>query len=337
VPFDWATSDRLTFTPRKVNVVGAGTTFITPVSAPGILPDGTAVFSHSLTGEVIALQTVADPPTQLWRARPGVRNTAAATFGTTTVVASVNRRLVAYGPDGAWLWDSPLSDLVIVAPVRIGDLVITAGLDGGVAAYDLATGARRWQQGVGSEVRVVPQVSGERVLVADQGGQLTCFDATGATIWTATVGLVEDFGVTTGTDPVVVVPNSDGPRVTGLALSDGRQLWRPRHSVSTKDVVGLANVVVLRDDDETIGVDPVTGEKVWTWHSERSYAGIGGGDRVLLLAADKLVLLDAKGNAVKEWPVQVGDPSTGTSWLAAAQGRVVVLGPEGAAIGVVAP
>jgi len=336
-PFDWSTADRLRFTPRKVNVTGAGTTFVTPVSPPGILPDGTAVFSHGLTGEVMALQTGADPPTQVWRARPGVRNTAAATFGTTTVVASVNRRLVGYGPDGAWLWDSPLSDLIVVPPVRLGDLVVTTGLDGGVTAHDLGTGVQRWRQDVGSEVRVAPQVSGRRLLVIDQGGQLTCFDATGATVWTATVGEVERFGVTTGDNPVVVVPSSNGPRVTGLALADGSQLWRARHSVTTRDVVALDDVVVLRDDDETIGVDPVTGQRVWSRRGDRTYDGIGGGVRVLVLAIDRLVLLDARGDKVNEWPVEVGDVSVSDSWLAAAQGRVVVLGPAGAAIGVVAP
>lgn len=337
VPFDWATADRLTFTPRKVNVTGNGTTFVTPVSPPGILPDGTAVFSHNLTGEVIALRTGADPPTQVWRARPGVRNTAAGTFGTTTVVASVNRRLVAYASDGAWLWDSALSDLVVVPPVRLGDLVVTTGLDGAVTAYDLATGAQRWQQDVGSEVRVAPQVSGQRVLVVDQGGQLTCFTADGATAWATTVGVVEHFGVTTGPNPVVVVPNSDGPRVAGVALDDGRELWRPRHTVSTHDVIALTGVVVLRDEDETIGVDPGTGRKVWTWTGPRTYAGIGGGNRLLLLAVDKLVLLDELGNTVNEWPMEIGDPSSSGSWLAAAQGRVVVLGARGAAIGVVGP
>jgi outer membrane protein assembly factor BamB len=250
------------------------------------------------------------------------------------VVVSVNRHLVAYGPDGAWLWDTPLADLSIVTPVRLDDSVVIATLDGSVTAYDLATGAQRWQQNVGSEVRVVPRVAGRRVLVVDQAGGLSCFDATGALVWSKSVGRVEEFGVTTGADPVVVVPNSDGPRVTGLSLADGRELWRPRHTLSTKGVIALDDVVVLRAEDESIGIDPATGQKLWSWQGARTYAGIGGGERALLLTTDSVVLLDARGALVAEWPVDIGDASDTSTWLAAAQGRVLVYGIKGVAIGV---
>lgn len=333
-PFDWSTADRLVFTPRKINVIGIGTTLVSPVSPPGLLPDGTVVFANQVTADVVALQTKVDPPPSVWRTRPGVRNTAAATFGTTTVAASVNRRMVAYGPDGAWLWDSPLPDLAIVTPVRLGDLVVTATLDGSVTAYDLATGALRWQQNVGSEVRVAPQVAGQRVLVVDQAGGLSCFDAAGAMVWAKSVGRVEQFGVTTGANPVVVVPNSDGPRVTGLSLADGTELWRPRQTLSTQGVIALDDVAVLRAEDESIGIDPSSGKKLWSWQGARTYAGIGGGNRALLLASDRVVLLDAHGAQVAEWPVEIGDPSGFTTWLAAAQGRVLVYGLKGVAIGV---
>lgn len=334
VPFDWSTADRLAFVPRQINVIGAGTTLVTAVSAPGILPDGTAVFANTLNGDVIALQTTVDPPPSVWRTRPGVRNSAAATFGTTTVVVSVNRHLVAYGPDGAWLWDTPLADLSIVTPVRVDDLVVIATLDGSVTAYDLATGLQRWQQNVGTEVRVAPRVAGRRVLVVDQAGGLSCFDAAGALVWAKSVGRVEEFGVSTGADPVVVIPNSDGPRVTGLSLADGTELWRPRHTLSTKGVIALDDVVVLRAEDESIGIDPATGQKLWSWQGARTYAGIGGGERALLLSTDSVVLLDAQGAQVAEWPVEIGDASNTSTWLTAAQGRVLVYGSKGAAIGV---
>lgn len=334
VGFDWATADRLDFTPRRINVIGAGTTLVTAVSPPGILPDGTAVFANKLNGDVIALRTSVDPPPSVWRSRPGVRNSAAATFGTTTVAVSVNRHLVAYGPDGSWLWDAPLADLSIVTPVRLDDLVVVATLDGTVTAYDLATGAQRWQQNVGSEVRVAPRVAGRRVLVVDQAGGLSCFDAAGALVWAKSVGRVEEFGVTTGADPVVVLPNSDGPRVTGLSLADGRELWRPRHALATKGVIALGDVVVLRAEDESIGIDPATGQRLWSWQGARTYAGIGGGERILLLTSHSVVLLDAHGALVAEWPLEIGDASDSSTWLTAAQGRVLVYGPKGVAIGV---
>ncbi len=335
-PFDWSGADRLSFTARKVNQLGVGTTLVSPVSAPGILADGTVVYANQVVPDVIALATAVDPPPAVWRARPGVRNTAAATFGTTTVVANVNRQLVAYGPAGEWLWEVRLPDLAVVRPARLGDLVVVATLDGSVTGYDLATGDRRWQQQLGIEVRVPPLVAGERVLVVDQGGQLTCFDAPGNQLWSTRVGRVEDLAVSAGPDPVVVIPNSDGPRVSGLSLADGSQRWTLRHRLTTQDVIALDRVVVLRDEDETVGLDPGTGQRIWSWRGPRTFAGIGGGGRLLLLGADRLVLLDGDGNQVTEWPVAIGDPSSGSAYLVAAHGRVLVHGPNGVMLGVVA-
>ncbi len=327
VPFDWSTADRLAFTPRQVNVIGTGTTLVTAVSPPGILPDGTAVFANKLNGDVIALQTTVDPPPSVWRSRPGVRNTAAATFGTTTVVVSVNRHLVAYGPDGAWLWDTPLADLSIVTPVRVDDLVVIATLDGSVTAYDLATGAQRWQQNVGSEVRVAPRVAGGRTAGRRPGRRVVVLRRC------RRPGLGEGRGQGGGVrrDHRSRILSSCSPTPTGHAspgssLSDGRELWRPRHTLSTKGVIALDDVVVLRAEDESIGIDPATGQKLWSWQGARTYAGIGGGDRALLLTTDSVVLLDARGAQVAEWPVGIGDASDSSTWLTAAQGRVLVYG-----------
>ena len=66
----------------------------------------------------------------------------------------------------------------------------------------------------------------------------------------------------------------------------------------------------------------------------RTYAGTGGGGRLLMLTAAGLVLLDADGGVVKEWPLSVGDPTRSTSYLVASQQRVVVYGAAGLQVGV---
>lgn len=332
--FDWGSADRLAFTPRAVNQTGIGIAQVSPVAAPGLLPEGGVVFAGSVVGDTLALDTTSDPPPVAWRARAGGHNTTAATLGGLTVVATSSRELVGYGPSGQWLWQQRLGDLAVVAPTRLDDLLVVATLDGAITAFDLATGEPRWRRTTPAEVRVAPVVAAGRVLVVDQSGRLTCLDATGAEQWTADVGRIEHFGVSAGGAPVVVLPSSDGPHVQGLALADGSRAWRVRESVTTHDLVVLDTAVLLRDDDETVALDPATGAQRWNWRGDRTYAGIGGGDRALLLASDRLVLLDGNGRRVHEWPVAIGDVTSTTPYLAAAGGRVLVYGPKGLALGV---
>ncbi|HSK33797.1 MAG TPA: PQQ-binding-like beta-propeller repeat protein [Propionicimonas sp.] len=336
-PFDWANADRLTFSSLRVNQPGTvGNIIVSPITPPGILPDGSVVATSQAVADVTSFRTDTEPPALAWLARPGVRTTTAATFGATTVVAGANRQLVAYGPAGEWLWEVRLPDLSVVPPARIGDLVVVATLDGSVTAYHLGTGAKAWQQRMATEVRAAPVVGGDRVLVVDQGGQLACFDGAGVEQWNVQVGEVRYLAVTPGANPVVVVPNSDGPRVTGLALADGRELWRPRLLTNdlSRNVIALDGVTLLRGSDETVGIDPSTGAPLWTWSARRTYAAIGGGDRALLLADDRLVLLDGRGAQVAEWPVVIGDPASTTTWLSASDRWVFVVGSSGASLGV---
>lgn len=329
--FDWSSADRIDVTSLAVNQTGPGVTYVSPVNAPGVQPDGTLVFTNSVVGDVIALDPASDPPPVAWHARPGGHNTAGATFGGITVAAGTARWLVAYDPSGQWLWQQRLTDLAVVAPARLDDLVVVATLDGAVTAYDLATGAQRWRRAVPAEVRVAPVVASGRVLVVDQSGQLTCLDAAGAEQWTADVGRVERFGVA---GDEVILPASDGPHVQAVSLADGSRVWRVRETVTARDVIVLDTVVVLRDDDESVALDPATGARRWSRQGARTYAGAGGGDRVLLLAADRLLLLDGGGRQVREWPVAVGDVTNTTDYLVAAEGRVLVYGPAGIAVGV---
>ncbi len=340
VPFDWADADRLAFTERRINhpisIDQPGSVQVSPLSPPGLLPDGTAVFANNVFADLLAVQTGTDPPSPAWWARPGLRNSAAATFGDTTVAAGLNRQLVAYGPAGEWLWEARLPDLTVAPPVRLADTVVVGTLDGSVTSYDLATGTRLWQQRLPAEVRSSPVVARNRVLAVDQGGTMACFDAAGAEQWATEVGRVTSFAVTPGPEPVVVVPNADGHRVTGLSLADGSELWRPRIPASAlnRDVIALAGVVLLRGEDQTIGVDPATGSQLWSWRARRTFAGIGGGNRALLLAADRLILLDDHGAEVTEWPVAIGDAASVGTWLVATGNRVLLIGPKGTYLGV---
>jgi outer membrane protein assembly factor BamB len=71
-------------------------------------------------------------------------------------------------------------------PCVAGDLVIVGALDGSLAAYELATGKRRWSvqvgpigsrpEGPGGMVRVQPVVAAGKVYVTTLDGELVCVD-----------------------------------------------------------------------------------------------------------------------------------------------------------------
>jgi outer membrane protein assembly factor BamB len=77
-------------------------------------------------------------------------------------------------------------------PCLAGDLVIVGSLDGSLAAYELATGHRRWSaavgpigslpDGAGAMCRVQPVVAAGRVYVTTLEGDLVCVDTGDATL-----------------------------------------------------------------------------------------------------------------------------------------------------------
>lgn len=332
--FDWATADRLEFGAHPLNQVGTKTPFVTAVSPPGLLPGGRVVVTNRLVPDVLGLDTTTEPAAILWRGRPGAGPISAATVAGITVVATSGREAIGYGPDGQWLWRASLGDLAAVPPVSVdGTAVAVATLDGAVTVLELTTGAVRWQAGVDAEVRIAPVAAGGRLLVGDQAGALTCFDTAGNPLWTIDTGRIARFAVTTGEDPVVVVARADSPMVRTYSLDDGGEVWRHRYYQDARDLIVLDSAVVLRDDERTIAIDHRTGEPLWNWEAQRTFAGVGGGHRVLLLGGSELVLLDADGRQLRTWPHTLGDVANSETFLAASGEGIVAYGPEAMAIG----
>lgn len=331
--FDWATADRLAFSPKRVNNVD-DKVLLSLAQPPAGLPDGTAVAIQNTSDDLVALDTSAAVPPTRWRARPGGRATAIAALNSFTVVATTERQLVAYSPDGDWRWAAPLSDLTVVPPVRIGDTIAVAGLDGSVAGYDVATGAERWRRQVGIEIRVPMATAGDRLVVVDQVGSLTCLDASGAQLWDTAANIPGALAITTGESPVVVVPAGDAPRINAYSLADGGDAWQVRTPINARTLIGLDGQVVARDGNRTVSLDAATGATRWTWEAERTYNGAGGGSRVLLVTGSRLVLLDADGRQVRDWPFSLGVVDGGNTWLSTSAGHVLLFGPRGMLLGV---
>jgi len=323
-PFNWSAAAQLAFSPLTVNQSGlAGPMTLAPLSAPGLASDR-AVFVTQLPPVAVGVDLTGDEPSVASSASPGGTPTAFALMGGLTVVATTNRQVVAYNEDMRWVWQADLSDLAVVSPVRFGDKVVVALLDGSVTAFDLASGQMAWRVDLGSEIRFAPVVAGDRALVATQSGRLTCLDETGQVVWDQDVGVPLSLAVSAGPDPVVVYGADNSVVLRGYSLADGHQVWRNRVYQSARDLVALDSVVVLRDNDATLGIDWKTGAVSWRWSGQRTAAAIGGGQSVLLLGDTDLVLLGADGQPVRSWPHGIDQVSDHTSYMVAAGGTVLV-------------
>lgn len=331
--FDWSSADRLSFAARKINSVG-DQVILGLAQPPVALIDGTALAIQNTTNDLIALDTSEEVPPIRWRARPGGRPTSVAAFTSTTVVATSERELIAYGPNGDWRWRARLSDLTIVPPVRIGAVIAVAGLDGSVTGYDAATGAERWRWQVGAEIRVPMATSGNVLVVIDQTGRLACLDASGAQLWETDANTADSIAISTAADPVVVVPANSAARIDAYHLDDGSDAWQVRTRITARNLIGLDGQMVVRDGNRTVSMDAATGRTRWTWDAERTYNGAGGGNRVLLVADDRVVLLDGAGQQIQSWPTSPVAADSGNTWLATAAGHVLLFGPKGMMLGV---
>jgi len=296
-PFDWAFASELNFTSHDLT---NGLTLF-PVSPPGLVQGGT-VMTQKYTADVYGIDLTGDEPRLSWNARPGGTPTASATLGGITLVANTNRQLVAYAGDGRWLWLTTTTDIVVAPPVRMGNQAIVAGLDGSVAAIDLATGATSWTTHLSAAIRLSPVVSGDVILVANQSGGLVRLNANGEVAWAIDAGIAQSMAVSPGPNPVVVFEATDRVVLDAYSLEDGHEVWRTRVYQNARDMIVLDDAVVVRDDGATLGVDWVTGAILWRYSTERTIAGAGGGNAVLLVGQWDFVLLDAKGHQVRTWP-----------------------------------
>jgi len=333
--FDWSTAARLQFSPLTINdFTKQGALQIAPMTAPALLRDGTPVAVQKVGKDAVALNTEVDPVRTRWRVRAGGMSTATATFNDLTLIANSNRQLIAYDSTGRWVWQAPLNDLAEVPPVRLGSLAIVATVDGSVTAFDLGSGAVSWSHRLPAEIRLNLSVGGDRVVAADQTGTITCFDPHGVQQWSIQPGPVGNFAITSGAIPMVVVRERGENKASGYALADGNRVWQLRTDLGFATMIPLDGEIVVRDDNLTTGLDPLTGATQWTWQEARTYAAIGGQNRVLLLAVNRLILLDDQGHQVKDWQVSVPELGQKATFLSSGVGRVLVWAPKGILLGV---
>jgi hypothetical protein len=331
--FDWTKAGSLTLTPHVVESTGADGILLLPQIPAVLLADDTLVSVQTPSGHMVGLDAGGQAARILWRSRPGTRTTAVAGFDDRVVAANTERQLVAYDVHGQWLWQASLPDLVVTTPVRLGDSVVVAGLDGSVSAYALVDGRQLWSNRLSAEVRLAPKVVNDRVVVVDQTGQVTCLNAGGVEQWSQQLDASNGFTVTSGADPVVVVKSRTSIWTTALALRDGSRSWRANVRLSGRQLLGLDGQAVIIDRNGLLSLDAATGAVRWAYAGDPVYDAAGGADHLVLLGLDRLTLLDAGGRPVQTWATPVGATENSAPSLVVGSNQIAAIGPHGVFFG----
>lgn len=128
-----------------------------------------------------------------------------------------------------------------------------------------------WSHGVGDGQgelynRLVPAISGDRIIVASAKGKLEAFDRhTGKSLWDADLDTSLSGGVGAGAG-LVLVGSSDG-KVWALRESDGKEVWHAQvdGQVLAPPQAKDNTVVVLTFSGNLVGLDAGSGIKHWNY------------------------------------------------------------------------
>ncbi len=154
---------------------------------------GGNVFAAGADGTVVKLDAATGK--QLWRINAGEHLSAGVgTDGNTVAVAGDKGAVFAFDGDGKLRWKAQTSSEVLSAPAVTGDLVIVRSVDNRVAAYDVASGTRRWflqRTTPALTLRSAPGIvtSSSAAYAAMPGGRLLAMTLNnGAPLWEVAVG-----------------------------------------------------------------------------------------------------------------------------------------------------
>ena len=165
----------------------AGNFVFSPAAADG------SVFAASADGTVARFDAASGLP--VWRINAGSPLSAGVgTDGKTVAVATDKGAVIAFDGDGKLRWKAQTSSEVLSAPAVTGDLVIVRSIDNRIAAFDIATGTRKWfldRPTPALTLRSAPGIitASGAAFAAMPGGRLLAITLNnGAPLWEVAVG-----------------------------------------------------------------------------------------------------------------------------------------------------
>ncbi|MET9857735.1 serine/threonine-protein kinase [Streptomyces smyrnaeus] len=191
------------------------------------------------------------------------------------------------GRDGAHEWDAePLSDyqrgkppkplwgpLTVArdggpAPLPVRDVVVVAAKGGGLHAYDVRDGRRRWKEGISpADAGGLLAVPGEQpmVLGVAASGDVFGLGADGKDRWKASA----DAAVLLAADADAVYLATGDGKLRAVGLTTHRPSWTVRLPVRStaghpaRAAVARGRLVIHGSDGKVVGVDTSSGRTVW--------------------------------------------------------------------------
>lgn len=274
--------------------------------------DGNLIYGTG-SGAVVLLDRATDQ--ELWRFQLGD-----AVFSTPVVAngiayfGSTDKKVYALRvTDGAFVWAFPTPDIVSAMPLVYNGNVYIASEDRHIYALDADTGQQRWSFSGGGAFIAPPVIAGDNLIVSNDDGNVLALDpATGGVRWEFSAGR----GVTAPVTPAngVLYFGSFDSKVLAVAQDTGKLLWSRDVGNPVKQPVVVSNGrVYVTLDEEVFALDAATGNPIWFYDDDTTFAGAAVlmGDQLWLAKSGGLISLDANsGTLINE--VQTTDSSTST-------------------------
>lgn len=212
-------------------------------------------------------------------------------FGVSTTLSATTLVAVSLS-DGTAAWDAELAAARVPPQVGVGpDAVYVGGSDLQAFGRD---GRERWTAGLEHSVAVAPTVADDRIFVAGSDDGVSAVSPGGDSLWETTV---EGSSRARGSGPIDSSPAYDGERlyvsntgrITALDPADGTELWATDTGFADAPVVG-ADGVLAAGLNELHCLDPATGERRWTFHTDAD-----SGSRISPALLDGAVLYPSDG------------------------------------------
>ena len=270
-------------------------------------------------------------------AHPGGEIVRVSAVGNLLLVATSDRRLVAYDDRGVRRWTAEFDDIVLVDVIgEPGASLLAVALDGEVRSLDARDGSTRWSTSIGVDVSTAPLAAAGAIIVAGRDGSVVAIepagDQAGTIRWTASAESPVDLAVLA--DEVgdrVLVLTVDGT-VVGLDAISGARAW-------IRTVEGSNSIVVLDAPDgeptavvhTSLGIEAFDrdGNRLWRLDDpldDRVDTISAIGDSVALLRGDRIDIVDDHGAEIVAVPLPSAFATSRSQLLPRADGLLVLAG-----------
>jgi outer membrane protein assembly factor BamB len=242
---------------------------------PAVLEN--AIYAASRRGNLVRVDPVNGK--EVWRVSvDGGITAGVGCDGATVAVAGPRGNIVVFNAEGKRLWEAQASSDVLAPPLVGHELVLVRSTDQRVAAYEAATGKRRWvfqKQQPALTLRVEAELAfaGDSVLVGFPGGRLDAIAlANGAGRWEGGVSepkgateverLADVFGVPAQFDNDVCTASYQG-RITCFDNRNGDLRWAREFSAGAGVAVSSDTVVGVDASSKLNAFARASGTSLW--------------------------------------------------------------------------